>query len=180
MKNKALLLDRDGVINVEKNYVYKIEDFEFINGIFKLAQYFQNKGFFIIVITNQAGIGRGYYSDEDFQNLTEWMISQFKLNDINITDVLYSPFHPFYGVGEYKKDSECRKPRPGMIKKAEKKYELSLADSILIGDKETDIVAGKTAGVGLNILYGLDELNSADHVVSSLSEVTTLYDKLYL
>lgn len=151
--NKALFLDRDGVINVEKNYVHKIEDFEFIDGIFELTQYFQDKGYLIIVITNQAGIGRGYYTEEDFHKLNDWMIDQFKQKGILITEVYYCPFHPTHGIGEYKKDSFDRKPNPGMILDATRKYNINISESILIGDKESDIEAGNNANIGRNILF---------------------------
>lgn len=145
--NKALFLDRDGVINVEKNYVYKIEDFEFIEGIFELVRSYQEKGFLIIVITNQSGIGRGYYTEEDFHKLNNWMIEQFKQKGIIITEVYYCPYHPTHGKGEYLKDSFDRKPNPGMILKAQEKYDIDLSQSVLIGDKESDIEAGRNAGI---------------------------------
>ncbi|KOP71883.1 D,D-heptose 1,7-bisphosphate phosphatase [Bacillus sp. FJAT-21945] len=168
--NKALFLDRDGVINVEKNYVHKIEDFEFIDGIFELTKYFQDKGYLIIVITNQAGIGRGYYTEEDFHKLNDWMIDQFKQRGILITEVYYCPFHPTHGIGEYKKDSFDRKPNPGMILNAARKYNFNLSESILIGDKESDIEAGKSAGVGMNILF-LERNNN------KLADVIAMGDK---
>lgn len=149
--NRALFLDRDGVINVEKNYVYKIEDFEFIDGIFELTKYFQDKGYLIVVITNQAGIGRGYYTEEDFHKLNDWMIEQFKKRSITITEVYYCPYHPTHGIGEYLKDSFERKPNPGMILKASEKYNIDLSESVLIGDKDSDIKAGEAAGILKNI-----------------------------
>lgn len=149
--NKALFLDRDGVINVEKNYVFKIEDFEFIEGIFELIKTFQDKGYLIIVITNQAGIGRGYYTEEDFHKLNDWMIEQFKQRGITITGVYYCPYHPTHGIGEYLKDSYDRKPNPGMILKASERYSIDLKQSVLIGDKDTDIKAGQAAGIPKNL-----------------------------
>lgn len=145
--NKALFLDRDGVINVEKNYVYKIEDFQFIEGIFELTKAFQDKGYLIIVITNQAGIGRGYYTEADLHKLNEWMIEQFKQRNITITEVYYCPYHPTHGIGEYLKDSFDRKPNPGMILKASEKYDIDLTKSVLIGDKDSDIKAGRSAKI---------------------------------
>ncbi|MNI33878.1 D-glycero-alpha-D-manno-heptose-1,7-bisphosphate 7-phosphatase [compost metagenome] len=152
MKNKALFLDRDGVINIEKNYVYKIEDFEFIDGIFEVTKYFQDLGYLLIVITNQAGIGRGYYTEEDFAVLNDWMINQFKKRNININAVYYCPYHPLYGIGDYRLDSFDRKPNPGMIFRAEIDHNIDLTQSVLIGDKNSDILAGKNAGVSTIIL----------------------------
>lgn len=162
--NKALFLDRDGVINIEKNYVHKIEDFEFVDGIFELTKYYQDKGFLIIVITNQAGIGRGYYTEEDFHILNNWMIEQFKKNGVTITEVYYCPYHPVHGMGEYKKDSYDRKPNPGMILKAREKYNIDLGESLLIGDKESDIQAGKNAGIVKNFLIRTTDKNKFQYI----------------
>jgi len=147
MKPKALFLDRDGTINVEKNYVFKIEDFEFRDGIFELVHAFFNCGYLIFVISNQAGIARGYYTEEDFLKLTGWMEEQFRLRGIKITATYHCPHHPdFTGV------CGCRKPNPGLILRASLEYDLDLASSVLIGDKLSDIHAGLNARVGTNYL----------------------------
>jgi D-glycero-D-manno-heptose 1,7-bisphosphate phosphatase len=147
-KNRALFLDRDGVINKEKNYVFKIEDFEFIDGIFGFCEYFQRKGYLIFVITNQAGIARGFYSNEDFSILTDWMVSQFRKENIDISKVYYCPHHP-----EITGPCGCRKPNPGMILQAAAEYDLDLEKSILVGDYENDLIAGKNAGILNNYLF---------------------------
>lgn len=152
---KALFLDRDGVINIDKDYVYKIEDFEFIDGIFEVCKYFQDRGFKIFIITNQSGIGRGYYSENDFEKLTKWMIEKFKTESVIIDKVYYCPHHPIKAKGQYKIECECRKPKAGMILQAQKEFNINLKESILIGDKERDILAGQVAKIGKNIL--LDE-----------------------
>lgn len=149
----ALFLDRDGVINVDYAYVSKQEDFEFIDGIFELCQLAKQLGYLIFVVTNQAGIGRGYYTEEDFWNLTDWMCSVFKFHGAVIDKVYFCPFHPVHGVGKYKVDSSCRKPKPGMILQAAKEFCVDLQRSVLVGDKATDIQAGLAAGVGCNLLY---------------------------
>jgi len=142
VKNKVLFLDRDGVINIDKGYVHKIEDFESIDGIFDLCKKAQEKGYEIIVITNQAGIARGYYTEEDFFKLTKWMRKEFEKRGISVLDVFYCPHHP-----DFTGECECRKPKPGMILKAVKKYNIDLDKSILVGDKLSDIEAGKRAGI---------------------------------
>jgi D-glycero-D-manno-heptose 1,7-bisphosphate phosphatase len=147
MTHKALFLDRDGVINVEKNYVYRIEDFEFMPGIFELCATAQALGYRLVVITNQAGIARGYYSEADYQRLTDWMLDEFRARGITIDRVYHCPYHPTAGIGEYRRDSFDRKPNPGMILKAEKALALDLLRSVLIGDMDTDIAAGRAAGV---------------------------------
>lgn len=147
MMNKALFLDRDGVINKEKNYLYKIEDFEFIDGVFETCKYFQDNGYLIIVITNQAGIARGKYTEDDYQTLTNWMIKEFEKNNIKISKVYYCPHHP-----DFSGDCECRKPNPGMILQAKKDFDIDLSQSILVGDKNSDIEAGINAGIKMNYL----------------------------
>jgi D-glycero-D-manno-heptose 1,7-bisphosphate phosphatase len=145
MTIKTIFLDRDGVINKEVNYLKKIDDFEFIKGIFNACQYFQNLGYEIIIITNQSGISRGYYDENDFQNLTKWMFSQFKKNKITILDIFYCPHSP---------DSNCfcRKPKPGMLLNAKKKYNIDMENSWMIGDKNDDIIAANKSGIYKTIL----------------------------
>jgi D-glycero-D-manno-heptose 1,7-bisphosphate phosphatase len=146
-KNKALFLDRDGVVNKEKNYLYKIDEFEFINGVFETCRYFQNKGYLIIIITNQSGIARGKYREKDFSILTNWMLGKFAQKNIIISKVYYCPHHPNF-TGE----CECRKPNIGMLLEAQKEFNINLYESILVGDKNSDIKAGLDAKVGKNFL----------------------------
>jgi D-glycero-D-manno-heptose 1,7-bisphosphate phosphatase len=148
---KALFLDRDGVINVEKNYVYRIEDFEFMPGIFDLCAQAQALGYCLVVITNQAGIARGYYSEADYQRLTDWMLGEFRARGITIDRVYHCPYHPTEGIGAYRRDSFHRKPNPGMILDARDALGLDLSRSVLVGDKDSDIEAGRAAGVRYNL-----------------------------
>lgn len=174
MQQRAVLLDRDGVINVNHGYVYHPENFEFIDGIFDVTRVAHESGFKLVVITNQAGIGRGYYSEQQFHQLTAWMQSEFLSEGIPIEKVYFSPFHPIKGLGKYKKDDVSRKPRPGMILLAQQELDLNLEDSILIGDKASDIQAGIAAGVGTNLLFSnhqLPELNGlAYQAIATLRE----------
>ena len=148
-----MFLDRDGVINVNHGYVHDSESFEFIDGIFEVARVAHASGYKLIVITNQSGIGRGYYSEQQFHQLTEWMCNEFLNIGAPIEKVYFSPFHPTEGFGVYKKDDISRKPHPGMIHQAQREMNLDLRSSILIGDNASDIQAGIAAGVGLNILF---------------------------
>ena len=149
----ALFLDRDGVINVDHAYVCRQEDFEFIDGVFDLCREAKQLGYLIFVVTNQAGIGRGYYSEKDFLKLTDWMCRIFTSKGIVIDGVYFCPFHSEHGVGKYKLDSDCRKPKPGMILQAAAEYPVDLKRSLLVGDKKSDIQAGVAAGIGRNLLY---------------------------
>ena len=145
---KALFLDRDGVINVEKNYVYLIDDFEFLPGIFELCTSARDLGFALIVVTNQAGIGRGYYSEADYRRLTDWMLEQFRVRGCPLDRVYHCPYHPTAGIGDYRRESLDRKPNPGMILRARDDFNLDLSRCMLLGDKDSDMEAGRAAGVG--------------------------------
>ena len=179
MSNKALFLDRDGVINHDTGYVHSVRDFKFIDGIFNLCKIAISKRYLIIVITNQSGIGRGLYTLNDFNHLTNWMCDEFAQNDILITKVYHSPYHPIYGLGEYKKDHYTRKPRPGMVRIATKEYSLNLSQSILIGDKHSDIQAGQKAGIKTNILFNRNYVSTFKndenyHVIRDLRDAEFL------
>ena len=167
---KALFLDRDGVINKEKNYLYKIEDFEFIDGVFETCKYFQDKGYLIIIITNQAGIARGYYNEDDFWKLTDWMKKEFDKKGIKITDVYFCPHHP-----EFTGECECRKPKPGMLIESIKKYNIDVNNSILVGDKNSDIEAGKKVGMKKLFLVNTGHLIKSNKfnvpILNSLKEL---------
>jgi D-glycero-D-manno-heptose 1,7-bisphosphate phosphatase len=170
---RALFLDRDGVINVDKNYVWRIDDFEFVPGIFDLCRTAAKLDMVPIVITNQAGIGRGYYTESDFQALTGWMLEEFRMRGIDIGRVYHCPFHPTEGVGEYLRESFDRKPNPGMILRAKEDLGLDLTASVLVGDKDSDIVAGRAAGVGYNVRLAPTSTNASNR---DQLEFRTLYD----
>ena len=172
MSIKTIFLDRDGVINKEINYLHKIDDFEFIDGVFETCQYLISLDYQIIVITNQSGISRGYYTEKDFQTITEWMLAQFKKNDINILDVFHCPHSP---------DSHCncRKPKPGMLLNAKHKHNINMQNSWIIGDKEVDIIAGISSGITNTILvksgHKIDELNSkTKFIIDSIQQTNKI------
>lgn len=170
----ALFLDRDGVINVDHAYVIRREDFEFIDGIFDLCRAAKKLGYLIIVVTNQAGIGRGYYTEADFMELTAWMRDAFSRKGAPIDGVYYCPYHPEHGIGDYKVDAPCRKPFPGMLFQAAQEHDVDLSKSVLIGDKFSDIEAGVAAGVGRNFLYCHDRASPKlpdENLISNLLDV---------
>ena len=143
----AIFLDRDGVINIDHGYVHKPEEFQFIEGVFTACRNFLEKGFRLIVITNQAGIARGYYDEAQFESLNEWMLARFATEGVEISGVYYCPHHPDKGVGDYLTSCQCRKPAPGMLQKAAKEHDIDLKNSFLIGDRCSDIDAGYAAGL---------------------------------
>lgn len=145
-KNKALFLDRDGTINIEKNYIGKIEDFEFQPGIFELVRNYFEKGYLIFIITNQSGIARNLYTENAYLHLTDWLIEQFAKEGIQIEKVYHCPHHP-----EITGECECRKPKPGMILKAIDTFNIDPKSSVMIGDSERDLEAGKRAGIQMNL-----------------------------
>ena len=166
-KKPALFLDRDGVINIEKNYLHKVEEFEFIDGIFELCKKYQNLGYLIIVVTNQSGIAREYYSEEDFSLLTRWMTDVFDRENIHITAVYHCPHHPdISGI------CSCRKPEPGMFLEAAQKYNIKLENSLMVGDSERDIIAAHRARINETYLFSPDTQKSeATKTIKSLSEL---------
>ncbi len=153
MKNKALFLDRDGVVNIDKHYVYKTNDFIFIEGIFDLVSNARERNYKIIIVTNQSGIGRGIFSEEQFFKLNEWMLCQFLDNSAPVDQVYFCPTHPKDGIGKYKIDDNRRKPKPGMFFEASNDHDLDLSESIMIGDKLSDMQAAETSGIKKLYLY---------------------------
>lgn len=140
--NKALFIDRDGVINIDKVHVSEIARFEFTDGIFDLCRRYAAAGYIIIVITNQAGIAKGHYNEYDFKVLTAWMIEEFKHKGIEIARVYHCPHH-----SDFTGRCNCRKPEPGMILKAVEEFGLDISVCVLIGDKESDLESGRRAGI---------------------------------
>ncbi|MET0106918.1 MAG: D-glycero-beta-D-manno-heptose 1,7-bisphosphate 7-phosphatase [Sedimenticola sp.] len=173
-KPRALFLDRDGVVNVDNDYIFRQEDFHFMEGIFEVCHTAQNLGYLLVIITNQSGIARGYYTEDDFNQLTEWMLGQFQSRGIGIARVYFCPHHPTLGTLRYRKSCRCRKPNPGMPLQAMEELDIDMQNSLLIGDKARDIRAGSSAGIGTNILLDptADEASpaEADLVIGSLSE----------
>lgn len=166
---KAIFLDRDGVVNIEKDYLYKIEDFEFIDGLFDSLKYLEELGYKLFIITNQSGIARKYYTVEDFNNLTSWMIAEFKKNGIDILQVEFCPHGP-------NEDCSCRKPKTGMIDNILNNFPLDLEKSWLIGDKSSDIKCAKNANIKNTIQvrsgHQFDEKDSeADFICNSIKDI---------
>lgn len=158
----ALFLDRDGVINHDDGYTHRIEEFRFKDSIFELCARAQALGYALVVVTNQSGIGRGYYSEADFQKLTAWMLERFAERDIRFTGVEHCPDHPTLGIGAYRRENPRRKPGPGMLLDAAAALDLDLARSVMIGDHASDMQAALAAGVPLRILLTDDAGEAAE------------------
>lgn len=143
LSNKALFLDRDGVINANHGYVSRIEEIDFLPGIFDLTKSAQNKGYQIIIVTNQSGIARHFYSAAQFHFLSRWIQHQFWQRGIKIRKTFHCPHHP-----SFSHRCSCRKPRIGMITKATRLFDIDLKKSIMIGDSLSDIACARSAGIG--------------------------------
>ena len=177
--NKAFFLDRDGVINIDGNYVCEIDNFQFTKGLYKACKIIQSYGYKIIVITNQSGIGRGFYTKEQFFELNRWMLRSLQEEGIDVTDVYFCPHHPTDALSPYNVDCECRKPKPGMILKAKEEHNIDLRQSVLVGDRLSDIASGKSAGI--HSLYIVDKVSKAEvdcFTCSNLLDAVEHYFKL--
>ncbi|AFI05384.1 D-glycero-beta-D-manno-heptose 1,7-bisphosphate 7-phosphatase [Helicobacter cetorum] len=153
--NKALFLDRDGIINIDKGYVYKREDFEFQKGIFELLSHAKHLGYKLLLITNQSGINRGYYTLKDFEKLTEYLQENLlKKLGFSLDGIYFCPHTP-------QENCYCRKPKPLLILQATKEHNINLEQSFMIGDKESDIMAGLNAKVKNNILLTTNPLKTS-------------------
>ncbi len=179
MSARAAFIDRDGVINREVEYLHRIEDFRFIDGVFDACRLLVENGYRLVVVTNQSGIGRGYYDEEQYHALTRWMVARFAERGIVITGVYHCPHHPVHGVGDYRRTCACRKPEPGMLLTAAREHGLDLSRSLMFGDKEADVEAGRAAGVKATVLvrsgHPINERTTrADHVIDSLGDLDAL------
>lgn len=150
---RGLILDRDGVVNEDSGYLHRIEDCRFVDGIFELTAAFVARGFAVVIASNQSGIGRGYYTEADFERLMDWMKAEFAGRGVVLAGVYHCPDHPTEGVGLYRRANPWRKPGPGMLLQAARDLDLDLARSWTVGDKMSDVEAGRTAGVGTLVRY---------------------------
>jgi len=161
----ALFLDRDGVINEEVHYLWRPEECRIVPEIIPLLHTAHELGYMTVVITNQAGIGRGMYSEADFHLLMDHIQAELLKHGTRLDAIYFSPFHPEHGVGEYRRDTDCRKPAPGMILRAAAEHHLDLQQSVLVGDRCTDIAAGAASGIPHLFLFGKTEANSCENDV---------------
>ncbi len=146
-KRPALFLDRDGVINQEVGYLIEPADVRWVEGIFALCRQAMLLDYRIVVVTNQSGIGRGFYTTQQFEDLMRWMRAQLQREQVVLDAVYHCPYHPEHGEGSWRREHEDRKPHPGMLLRAARELHLDLSRSVLVGDRCTDIAAANAAGL---------------------------------
>ena len=153
---QALFLDRDGVININHGYVHTAANTDWVPGIFEVVADAHARGYLPIVVTNQAGIGRGLYDEAGFLAYTAWMHAQFAMRGTPLLATYWCPHHPDAGIGDYGVECDCRKPRPGMLLQAIERFDIDPSRSLMIGDKQGDLDAAAAAGVPARLLREQD------------------------
>ena len=178
--NKAVFLDRDGTLNIDYGYVHKIDDFHFIEGSIEALKKLKEMGYLLVLVTNQSGIARGYFTEQEFLQLTEWMDWSLADRGVDLDGIYYCPHHPEAKLAEFKQDCDCRKPKSGMLLQAIEELNIDPARSIMIGDKIEDLFAGQGAKIRTNILVRTGkevtakEEDEADFVLDSIADLPSL------
>lgn len=153
-KRPAVFFDRDGVLNKDTGYVYRKEEYQWFPGAIETIKFFNDKEYFVFVVTNQSGVGRGYYCEQDVRTLHDWMNSQLAKAGAHIDAFYYCPHHPEAKLEKYRQICNCRKPGPGLIMQALTEWPVDIQQSFIIGDKSSDIEAGRSAGLGGYLFTG--------------------------
>lgn len=170
----AIFLDRDGTINIDYNYVHKIDDFHFIDGVIEALIELKKMGFLLVITTNQSGIARGIFTQEQFDQLTEWMDWSLQDRGVEIDGVYYCPHDPLV------EQCDCRKPNPGMILAAQKDLNIDVANSYMVGDRISDLLSGKNAGVKKTVLVRTGDpitpeaQAQSDWIIDSLADLPNM------
>jgi D-glycero-D-manno-heptose 1,7-bisphosphate phosphatase len=167
---KALFLDRDGVVNEDYHYPHKPEHIRFREGIFELCRAAAAKGYMLIIVTNQAGVAKGKFTEEDVRSLHDWMNEQFRREGIEIAGFYFCPFHADGIVEEYRKDSDMRKPKPGMFLQAAKEHGIDLSQSVVLGDKQSD----RIECAGLKSIVVKSQYTQSGYDAESLDDIEKL------
>ena len=175
--SKILFLDRDGVVNIDKHFVFRIEDIVFVEGIFQLCKYFEEQDYQIVIATNQSGIARGLFSEQEFHAVMSFILEEFKRHAI----VVLACFHCPHGPDD---NCTCRKPLPGLFTQALRQFNTEAENCISIGDRKRDIEAALAAGISQNYLLQDPQMNTGHFlgsiVVNSLSEIVQFHQRLSL
>lgn len=173
----AIFLDRDGTINVDHGYVHEIDNFHFIDGVIDACRELKKMGFALVLVTNQSGIARGKFSENQFMYLTEWMDWSLADRDVDLDGIYFCPHHPEAVIEEYRQTCDCRKPEPGMLLQAQQELNIDMAASYMVGDKPEDMQAAIAAGVGTKVLVRTGKPVTeqgeklADWVLNSLADL---------
>lgn len=176
-KVPAIFLDRDGTINVDHGYVSEIDNFEFIDGVIDAMRELKQMGFALVLVTNQSGIARGMFSEDQFMTLTEWMDWSLADRDVDLDGIYFCPHHPDGTIEALRQSCDCRKPQPGMLFTAQQELNIDMSASYMVGDKKEDMQAAAAAGVGKKVLVRsgkpvtAEGENAADWVLNSLAEL---------
>ncbi|MDU8925277.1 D-glycero-beta-D-manno-heptose 1,7-bisphosphate 7-phosphatase [Pasteurellaceae bacterium LIM206] len=180
---KAVFLDRDGTLNIDHGYVHEIDQFQFIEGSIEALKTLKEMGYLLVLVTNQSGIARGYFSEDEFLQLTEWMDWSLADRGVDLDGIYYCPHHP-EGKGEYRQDCDCRKPKAGMLLQAIKELGIDPARSVMVGDKLEDLQAAATANVKYKVLVRTGKTVTcegeqfADCVLDSIADLPRVIKKL--
>jgi D-glycero-D-manno-heptose 1,7-bisphosphate phosphatase len=167
----ALFLDRDGVINVDRNFVYRIEDFEWVEGAAEAIRKFNERNWWVFVVTNQSGIARGYYEEAQMEALHAWLLAELGKQDARIDRIYHCPFHEEGTIERYRKDSFDRKPKPGMLIRAMTDFPVIKERAFLIGDKQADLDAAKAAGIRGFLFDGGNLARFAEWALADMGEM---------
>lgn len=179
----AIFLDRDGTLNVDHGYVHEIDDFQFIDGVIEACLKLKDMGFLLVLVTNQSGIARGKFTEDQFMTLTEWMDWSLADRGIDLDGIYFCPHHPEGSVKEFSQVCDCRKPQPGMFLTAKEELNIDMASSYMVGDKLEDMQAAAAAGVGNKILVRTgkpvtaESEGAADAVLESLAALPSFIAK---
>lgn len=180
---KAIFLDRDGTLNIDHGYVHEIDQFEFIDGSIEALQQLKAMGYLLVLVTNQSGIARGYFSEDQFLQLTEWMDWSLADRGVDLDGIYYCPHH-IDGKGEYRQDCDCRKPKAGMLLQAIKELKIDPSASFMVGDKIEDVLAGEAANIKNTVLVKTGKpitaegVKLADYLLASIADLPKLINGL--
>ncbi len=177
MRHSAVFLDRDGVINQDTGYVGHIEQVAFLPGVFEACRALQQAGFVLVIVTNQPGIALGRYSENDFDHTSAWMMQQFEQYGVRAPALYYCPHHPDVDMLPPEAGCDCRKPAPGMLLRAGEELSLDLSSSIMVGDRDTDMLAAERAGLALGVRVASDHVHDPNAVTHmAVLEAASLSD----
>lgn len=169
LSRPALFLDRDGVINMDFGYVHRPSDTTWVPGIFELCRMARASGYLLVVVTNQAGIARGLYSEAQFLDYTRWLHECFNEQGVPLAATYYCPHHPTAGIGALRVDCDCRKPGAAMLLAAIEDFGIDPGRSVLVGDKASDIQAGQAAGIGHLVRVAAGDLSGVEQRFRSIA-----------